>query len=60
MKTYGTAVLTALQARNKPIDEVGELIKDRRFNAFAAGRDSEQWLSCFWRQMANNTQNQKE
>lgn len=52
MKTYGSAVLTALQAQQKPIDEVSELIKDRRFDAYKQGKDNDEWVDEFWRQMA--------
>lgn len=52
MKTYGTAVLTALQAQHKSIDEIERLIQHRRFNLFIKGGNSEEWLDCFWQQMA--------
>lgn len=52
MKTYGTAVLTALQAQHKSIDEIKRLIQERRLQAFIKGGNSEEWLDCFWKQMA--------
>lgn len=52
MKTYGSAVLTALQAQHKSIDEIERLIQYRRLQAFIKGGNSEEWLSYFWQQMA--------
>lgn len=52
MKTYGSAVLTALQAQHKSIEEVEGLINHRRLQAFLKGGSSEEWLDCFWQQMA--------
>lgn len=52
MKTYGSAVLTALQARYLSIDEIADKIPDRRFKAFLNGGSSEDWLCCFWKNMA--------
>lgn len=52
MKTYGTAVLTALQAQHKSIDEIERLIHHRRLQAFIKGGNSEEWLDSFWQQMA--------
>lgn len=52
MKTYGSAVLTALQAQHKSIDEIDNLICERRFKAFLDGGKPEEWLDCFWKQMA--------
>ncbi len=52
MKIYGTAVLTALQAQHMGIDEIEKLIKHRQLQAFIKGGNSEEWLSCFWQQMA--------
>lgn len=52
MKTYGSAVLTALQAQHKSIDEIERLIQHRRLQAFIKGGNSEEWLDCFWQQMA--------
>lgn len=52
MKTYGSAVLTALQARNKSIDEIGDLIPNRRFDAFLKGGNSDEWLDGFWKNIA--------
>ena len=49
---YGSAVLTALQAQHMSLDEIGDLIPYRRLKAFIAGGDSEEWLSCFWKNMA--------
>lgn len=52
MKTYGSAVLTALLAQHKSIDEVEELITERRLQAFINGGNPAEWLDCFWKQMA--------
>lgn len=52
MKTYGSAVLTALQAQHKSIEEIGKLIDHRRFKAFLDGGMPEEWLDSFWQQMA--------
>lgn len=52
MKTYGSAVLTALQAQHKSIDEIGKLIDHRRLKAFIDGGMPEEWLDSFWQQMA--------
>lgn len=52
MKTYGSAVLTALQAQYKSIDVIGKLIDHRRLKAFVDGGMPEEWLDSFWRQMA--------
>ena len=52
MKTYGSAVLTALQAQHKSIDEIDELINHRRLQAFIKGGNPIDWLDCFWQQMA--------
>lgn len=52
MKTYGSAVLTALQAQHKSIDEIDNLICKRRFKAFLDGGNPKEWLDCFWQQMA--------
>lgn len=52
MKTYGSAVLTALQAQNKSIEEVEELVNHRRLQAFIKGGNPFGWLDCFWQQMA--------
>ncbi len=52
MKTYGSAVLTALQAQHKSIDEIERLIQHGRLQAFIKGGNSEEWLDCFWQQMA--------
>lgn len=52
MKTYGSAVLIALQAQHKSIDEIGKLIDHRRFKAFLDGGNPVEWLDCFWQQMA--------
>lgn len=51
-KTYRSAVLTALEAQYKSIDEIGNLIPNRRFDAFLKGGNSDAWLDCFWKQMA--------
>lgn len=52
MKTYGSAVLTALQAQHKSIEEVEELITERRLQAFIKRGNPLEWLDCFWKQMA--------
>lgn len=52
MKTYGSAVLTALQAQYKSIEEVEELVNHRRLQAFIKGGNPLEWLDCFWQQMA--------
>lgn len=52
MKTYGSAVLTALQAQHKSIDEIERLIDHRRLKAFIDGGMPEEWLDCFWQQIA--------
>lgn len=51
MKTYGSAVLTALQAQYKSLNEIERLIQQRRLQAFIKGGDSEEWLDSFWEQM---------
>lgn len=51
-KTYGSAVLTALQAQHKSIEQVEELITERRLQAFIKGGNPTEWLDCFWKQMA--------
>lgn len=57
MKTYGSAVLTALQAQHKSIEEVGNLIQHRRLQAFIKGGNATEWLDCFWKQIAIITAN---
>lgn len=52
MKTYGSAVLTALQAQHKSIDEIEQLIQKRRLQAFIKGGSSKEWLDSFWKQIA--------
>ncbi len=52
MKTYGSAVLTALQAQHASIEEVKELIRERQRQAVLEDGNSEEWLDCFWKQMA--------
>ena len=51
-KTYGSAVLTALQAQYKSIEEVGNLIHHRRLQAFIKGGNPTEWLDCFWKNIA--------
>lgn len=51
-KTYGSAVLTALQAQHKSIEEVEELVNHRRLQAFIRGGSATEWLDCFWQQVA--------
>ena len=43
-----TAALTALQARDKSVEEIESRVKDGLFNAYLKGGDSEEWLACFW------------
>lgn len=52
MKTYGSAVLTALQAQHKSIEEIGNLIQHRKLQAFIKGGSATKWLDRFWKQMA--------
>lgn len=52
MKTYGSAVLTALQAQHKSIEEIEKLIDHRRLKAFIDGGNPKEWLDSFWQQMA--------
>lgn len=52
MKTYGSAVLTALQAQYKSVGEIEELIIERRLQAFINGGNPIEWLDSFWQQMA--------
>lgn len=52
MKTYGSAVLTALQAQYKSIDEIDNLVRERLIGAFLRGRDLSYWIACFWKQIA--------
>ena len=52
MKTYGSAVLTSLQAQHKSIEEIEKLINHRRLQAFIKGGNPIEWLGCFWQQMA--------
>jgi len=47
-----TAALTALQARDKSVEEIESRVKDRLFNAYLKGGDSEEWLACFWKNIA--------
>ncbi len=53
MKTYGSAVLTALQAQHMSIENISQKIQDRQLDDFFRGDIlPEQWLDCFWKQMA--------
>lgn len=52
MKTYGSAVLTALQAQYKSLDEIEQLVQHRRLQAFIKGGNSEEWLIGFWKNIA--------
>ena len=52
MKTYGSAVLTALQAQYKSIEEVGNLIQHRQLKAFIKGGNTAEWIDCFWKNIA--------
>ena len=51
MKTYGSAVYAALQARFKGIEEIERLIKHLRIQAFLQGGSTAEWLECFWQQI---------
>lgn len=52
MKTYGSAVLTALQAQYKSIEEIDKLIQHRRLQAFIKGGLPEEWIERLWQNMA--------
>lgn len=52
MKTYGSAVLTALQAQYLSIEEIVKLIYLRRFDSYMKGDDNDNWVDCFWCQMS--------
>ncbi len=52
MKHYGSAVLTALQAQYKSVEEVGELVRHRKLTAFINGGMPAEWLDEFWHTMA--------
>ena len=51
-KTYGSAVLTALQAQHKSIEEIEKLVLKRRIQVFLDGGDIHGWLDCFWHTIA--------
>ena len=57
MKTYGSAVLTALHAQYKNIEEIERLATRRRIKVFLEGRDCKEWLDEFWKQIAIITAN---
>lgn len=52
MKTYGSAVLTALQAQHKSVEEIEELVTHRRIKAFLDGGNVTEWLDKFWHEIA--------
>lgn len=52
MKTYGSAVLTALQAQHNSIDEVGEKVCMGRYRANLKDGNDFGWLKCFWNTIA--------
>lgn len=52
MKTYGSAVLTALQARYLSVEEIVKLIYLRRFDSYMKGDDNDTWVDCFWHNIA--------
>lgn len=47
MKTYGTAVLTALQAQHKSIDEIERLIQHRRYKPLLRAVTAKNGLIAF-------------
>lgn len=51
-KSYGSAVLTALQAQHKSIDEIVNLAYIRRFDAYMKGDHNDTWVDCFWHNIA--------
>lgn len=51
-KTYGSAVLTALQAQYMSSKEISRLIQQRSLEAYLRGGKSEEWLACYWHNMA--------
>ncbi len=51
-KLNGTAVLTALQAQHKSIEEIALLVQHRKLHAFMSGGMPGEWLDMFWQQIA--------
>ena len=51
MKAIGSAVLTALQSKDKPIEEVADLINKRRYKANLRGTTTAEWVDAFWSQV---------
>lgn len=51
-KTYGSAVLTALQAQYKSIEDIEQLFYDRKLEAYMQGRSPDKWTDDFWQQIA--------
>lgn len=47
-KTYGSAVLTALQASYKGVGDMDRLIRNCMYKAILNDRDADEWLDCFW------------
>lgn len=52
MKGTGSAVLTALQSQYMSIDEIEELVIERRLKTFLNGGNPFEWLDCFWENIA--------
>lgn len=52
MKSYGSAVYMALLAQYLPLRAMKQLIPHERFKAIAKGADGDEWLCCFWEQLA--------
>lgn len=52
MKTYGSAVLTAIQAQHMSIDEIEKLIQEREYKVHLKGGSPTEWLDCFWKNIA--------
>ena len=52
MCAHGTAVLTALQANHKSVDDIGELVQDRVFDTVIRGGSADEWLKTFWYTMS--------
>ena len=51
MKAIGSAVLTALKAKTRNIDEMDMLITNARFDAVTKGVNDDKWVDAFWSQM---------
>lgn len=48
----GSAVLTALQSQYLCIDEIEELIIERRLQTYLNGSNPFEWLDYFWKNIA--------